>query len=332
MKFDHYIALDWAQKNMAVARMSAKSEKIHAMDVPSDLGNLKDYLKSLKGSKILTFEETTTAQWLYTELSPLVDETCICDPYRNKLLSEGAKTDLIDASKLVQLLRANLLKPVFHSNDRLIDLRKLVSGYQDLIEQGVRLKNQRSAQLRAQGLGKKSKTITGDYEKFVFEKTEKAIDQYERDRKEYQEQMLKVAKKLQTIKNLKGIPGIGIVGAIKVASIVVTPDRFISNNHYLSYCGLIRLAKMSGGRNYGYKTPRHRRDLKAVFKTAALSAITHEGGFKNYYEYLMMEKQYPPHKARHAVARKIAIAAKGVMSNGRKWDPIKIGVIREIKK
>jgi len=62
MIYDNYIALDWAQKNMAIARMIAKTDKIQAMDVPADLGNLKDYLKNLKGSKILTFEETCRSQ------------------------------------------------------------------------------------------------------------------------------------------------------------------------------------------------------------------------------------------------------------------------------
>lgn len=69
-------------------------------------------------------EETTTSQWLYTELRNHVDKLVACDTHRNKLLSEGAKTDKIDAEKLVQLLRANLLKEIYHSNDRFIELRK----------------------------------------------------------------------------------------------------------------------------------------------------------------------------------------------------------------
>ncbi|MEW6086884.1 MAG: hypothetical protein AB1498_01025 [bacterium] len=50
--YDHYIAIDWATKNMAVARVTKKSNDIITIDVPSDIGNLQDYLKSLKGSKI----------------------------------------------------------------------------------------------------------------------------------------------------------------------------------------------------------------------------------------------------------------------------------------
>jgi len=330
--YDHYIAVDWAQKNMAIARMTKKSDLIKSTDIPSDLGNLKDYLKSLKGVKLMTLEETTTAQWLYTELRPLVDDLIICDPYRNKLLSEGAKTDRIDAEKLVQLLRANLLKPVFHSNDKLIFLRKLLSGYDDLVQRGVRLKNQRSALFRGQGLTKAEKGITGGHESFVLTKVDQAISEYERDKTAYTNEFSKLAKTNKTIRNLKSIPGVGLIGAIKIASIVVSADRFLSGNHFLSYCGLVRLEKMSGGRSYGSKRPRHRRDLKSVFKIAALSCVTKETEFKEYYEYLMKRKKYPAYKARHAVARKIATASLGVMRSGKKYKSEKIGAIRELKK
>lgn len=78
---------------MAIARMTKKSNKITAIDVPSDIVDLKVYLINLRGTKILTIEETTTTQWLYTELKKYVDKILICDPLRNRLLSEGPKTD-----------------------------------------------------------------------------------------------------------------------------------------------------------------------------------------------------------------------------------------------
>jgi hypothetical protein len=32
--YDHYIAIDWSIDNMAIARMTKKSNKINIMDVP----------------------------------------------------------------------------------------------------------------------------------------------------------------------------------------------------------------------------------------------------------------------------------------------------------
>src|SRR5690606_2807248 len=108
----------------------------------------------------------------------LVDELLVCDPYRNKLLSEGAKDDKIDAAKLALLLRANLIKPVYHSLDRLIDLRVVVSAYNDTIQRGVRLKNQRAALLRAKGKCQ-DETFTKGGEAFVIGRLDQAISEYE---------------------------------------------------------------------------------------------------------------------------------------------------------
>ena len=124
--FNHYIGLDWAQTNMAIARLTPKSNKANVIDVKADIKELVFYLKNLKGKKILTIEETTTSQWLYTELREYVDKIIICDPYRNKLLNEGAKTDKVDAIKLATLLKNDLLKPVYHSGEQFIYLRRLV--------------------------------------------------------------------------------------------------------------------------------------------------------------------------------------------------------------
>jgi hypothetical protein len=107
--------------------------------VPSDIVEMRVYLKKLKGSKILVIEETTTSRWLYTELRDYVDRMVICDPYRNKLLNDGPKTDKIDAAKLVHLLKAGLIKEVYHSADKFLYLRRSVSGYEDLVKAGVRL-------------------------------------------------------------------------------------------------------------------------------------------------------------------------------------------------
>jgi hypothetical protein len=47
--FNHYVAIDWAMSNMAIARMTEKSNKITTIDVPSDIKELQVYLKSLQG-------------------------------------------------------------------------------------------------------------------------------------------------------------------------------------------------------------------------------------------------------------------------------------------
>lgn len=322
--YDHYIAIDWAAKNMAIARMTKKSNKITAIDVPADIKELQFYLKNLKGTKILAFEETTTSQWLYTELINHVDKIFICDPHRNKLLLEGPKTDKIDACKLVQLLKAGLMKKVYHSTDKFLYLRRIVSGYEDLIKAGVRLKTQRYSLLRfcgKSGYEKENVKLDSKSEQFVLDGLQRQITAYEQEKQGYEKEFKRLSRIYPEIRNQKSLPGIGDIHAVKIVARVVTPYRFADKGHYLSYAGLIKLEKVSGGKSYGKKNPRYSRQLKSAYKMGVMAAIGGNNPINAYYEYLIREKGYTLYNARHKVCRRLATLSFGVMKTGKKYQP-----------
>jgi len=322
--YDQYVAIDWAASNMAIARMTKKSNKISVVDVPADIKELQLYLKSLKGTVILAIEETSTSQWLYTELVDHVDEIFICDPHRNRLLSEGPKTDKIDAAKLVQLLKADLLKEVFHSTHKFIYLRRLVSGYEDLVKSGVRLKAQRYSLLRVcgkDGYEKGEINLGSRNEQFVLNGLDRQIASYEEEKKAYEKEFQRLSKKYPEIGHQKSLPGIGVINAVKVVARVVTPWRFANKGHYLSYSGLVKLLQVSGGRNYGRKNPRYSRQLKNVYKTGVLAAVGGNNPLNDYYEHLIQEKGYAPHVARHKTCRRLAVLSYGVFKSGHNYQP-----------
>jgi transposase len=320
MEYKHYLALDWAQRNMALAHMTNHSNEIKTIDVTSDIKALKKYLEQLKGSKILTFEESSPAQWLYTELKDSVDEIIVCEPYMNHLLKQGPKNDRVDAIKLLRLLKADMLKPVFHCTDEFIHIRKLVSGYEDLILGVVQMKNRRSAMFRAVGKRIGSELETSE-ERFVLTALEEMIVLAEKQRLQYEAQFRLIRKKNVMVKNLESIPGIGLINAVKIASVVIDPSRFKHTTAFWLYSGLQKYELISGGKSYGKRSPRYCRKLKSVFKTAALvCARTNDGPLRKYYEQLIKERNYPEHQARHALARRIATLALGVMKTERALD------------
>ena len=329
--YDHYIAIDWSAINMAIARMTKRSNKITAIDVPSDIKELQFYLKNLKGTKILSIEETTTSQWLYTELKEYVDEVLICDPYRNSLLSEGPKTDKIDATKLVQLLKAGLMKEVFHSTDKFIYLRRLVSGYEDLIKAGVRTKNQRYSLLRICGKnGHEGKDFKLDSreDQFVLEGLDRQIQNNTIEKKNYTKEFQRLAKKYPEIRHQKSIPGIGLINAVKIVARIVTPFRFADKGNYLSYAGLIKHEKISGGRSYGKKNPRFCRMMKSIYKSGAIAAIGGNNFIDDYYEHLIKEKNYPAYNARNKACRRLATISFGVFKSGKKYTPYRTSHVK----
>jgi hypothetical protein len=77
----------------------------------------------------VTFEEGTSAAWLYDLLKPHVANVLVCDPRKNALLKDGSKSDRIDARKLAELLRGNHLSPIYHGENGVRTLKELARSY-----------------------------------------------------------------------------------------------------------------------------------------------------------------------------------------------------------
>ena len=149
---------------------------------------------------------------------------------------------------------------------------------------------------------------------FVLEGLDRSIASYEEEKKRYETEFKRLSKKHKEIRFLKNIPGIGVINSVKIVARVVDPHRF-DRNFWWSYCDLVKLVKLSGGRSYGTKSSRYCPQMKCVFKTAALAVIGGNNEFNELYEHLMTEKNYPPHTARNAVSRRISSLTLGVLKS-----------------
>jgi hypothetical protein len=316
--YQHYIAIDWSTTVMAIARLRTGLNEPRIIEGPSDITEVKHMLQSLKGSKILTFEETTSAHWLYVELCDYVDRIIICDPFRNRLLSDGPKTDKIDAGKLCYLLYSGLLKEVYHTISNLYEYRRLVSAYEDIVKTGVRLLNQKSALHRL--LGKDPAQSGNVTISFIVNYLDQGIVWYHKAKEDYEKKFKFMCRHNKQLKQLRTIPGIGDIGAVKILATVINAHRFPNSGKYLSYCGLVKLDKISGKRSYGRKKPRYSRCLKSVYKIAALAAIGGDNPLREYYEYLI-NKGISQHNARHAIARYIARISYGILKSEKEYQP-----------
>ncbi len=311
--YDHYIAIDWSLQTMAIGHMSCRDDHPRVFERSTDLKELKEYLGSLKGRRILTLEESGTAHWLYLELLDCVDRIMVCDPFHNRLLCHGPKTDKIDAGKLCELLRAGLLKEVYHSDNGLYELRTLVSAYQDVVCAGVRALNQK----KALALGHRDK---GKSASFIEEILQENINLYRRSKQQYERRLGDVARRNQLVRFQKDIDGIGTIGVARIVATVVDARRFPYAGKYLSYCGLVKHEKFSWGRSYGRRKPRYSRVLKSVYKTAAIAALRGANPIREYYDHLLAQG-VAERNARHAVARHIARISYGMLKSGTRYEP-----------
>ena len=316
-RYDHYVAVDWAEHVMAIGHTKDPRRRPEVFERASDVKELRSYLRSLTGRVILTFEETTSAQWLYLELCDCVAKIIICDPYHNRLLCHGPKTDKIDAGKLCTLLCAGLLKEVFHMAGELYELRRLVSGYEDLVRLGVCALNQQDALHRAAG---PSKQGAGRYAPFVHEHLEAALRLYAQQKPAYETKFASLCRRHPLLRAQMELPGIGTISAVKILATVVDAHRFPSVGHYLSYCGLVKHQKFSGGRSYGNRKARYTRTLKCVYKTAVHAALKGDNPLRAYYDALL-QQGVAEHNARNACARYLARVSFGMLKTGEHYDP-----------
>jgi hypothetical protein len=139
-----YIGLDVHQATISVAVRDSDGKLVMEAILETKAETILQFVRGRRGSLHVTFEEGTCAAWLYALLKPHVRRVSVCDPRKNALLKVGNKNDRIDARKLAELLRANLLSSVFHEDTGLRAVKELARSYltmtKDLTRVMVRLK------------------------------------------------------------------------------------------------------------------------------------------------------------------------------------------------
>ena len=129
MNTEKYIGLDVHQATIAVAVLDHTGKLIMECILETKAATILEFFAGLRGTLSVTFEEGTSAAWLYDLLRPHVARLVVCNPRKNALLKQGNKSDRIDAHKLAELLRGNYLKSVYHGETGVRTLRELARSY-----------------------------------------------------------------------------------------------------------------------------------------------------------------------------------------------------------
>jgi transposase len=120
-----YIGMDVHKETISIAVLSSSGKRVMESVIENRASTVVQFVQGLRGDLHVTLEEGTWAAWLYDLLRPHVVEVLLCDPRKNALLNVGNKNDRIDAHKLAELLRSNLLRPVYHGEHGVRTLKEL---------------------------------------------------------------------------------------------------------------------------------------------------------------------------------------------------------------
>jgi|SRR6516165_10016738 transposase len=129
MSSTKYIGMDVRKESISSAVMNAAGKIVMECVIETKANMVLQFIDGLRGDLQVTFEEGTSAAWLYDLLKPHVTKLLVCDPRKNKSMREGNQNDKIDARRLAELLRLNHLNPVYHGEHGLRTLIHAGNAY-----------------------------------------------------------------------------------------------------------------------------------------------------------------------------------------------------------
>ncbi len=342
-----YIGLDVHQATISAAVLDSSGKLVMEAILETKAETILAFIHGLRGSLHVTFEEGTCAAWLYALLKPHVTRVLVCDPRKNALLKVGNKSDRIDARKLAELLRSNLLRSVFHEDIGLRTVKELARSYLTITKDLTRVMSRLKAIYRSWAILCAGQQVYAPRHRAAW--LEKITEAGVRRRAELYYQQLDALRSLQqqarkellaegrkhsATKLLRQIPSIGPIRAVLLVALIQTPHRFRTKRQLWPYSGLALETRNSGeyGMVHGQlKRSRkvvavrglnknHNHDLKNIFKGAAMRAAAVAGPFQDFYAALLAKGMKPP-MARLTLARKIAAITLIVWKKGVRFDP-----------
>src|ERR1700675_689332 len=246
-----YIGLDVHKESISIAVLNAAGKIIMECVIETKAITILQFLGGLRGDLHVTFEEGTSAAWLYDLIQPHVTQIVVCDPRQNALLNHGNKSDRIDARKLAELLRSNQLKPVYHGEHGVRTLKELVRSYLTISKDLARVMTRVKALYRSWAIpctgkqvyapGHRAEWLAKITEPGVHRRAEFYYQQLNALRSLRQQvrcELLRESQKNPAWKLLCQIPSIGPIRAAVLIGILQTPHRFRTKRQLWTFSGL----------------------------------------------------------------------------------------------
>ncbi len=259
---------------------------------------------------------------------------------------DGNKSDRIDARKLAELLRGNQLHPVYHGEHGVRTLKELGRSYLTITQDVTRVMNRIKALYRSWAIPCAGATVYAARHRAEWlakiaepgvrlraERLYQQLDLLQPVRLEARRELLAESQKHSGVKLLRQIPSIGPIRSALLVALLQTPHRFRTKRQLWAYSGFAVETHDSGEyrsvrgklqRNRERMTVRglndnHNRELKNLFKSAAVSASTRPGPLRDFYV-ARVEKGMRPTMARLTLARKLAAISLTIWKKGVDFD------------
>ena len=299
MNSTKYIGMDVHQATISVAVRDSAGKLVMESVIETKAATILEFLGGLRGSLWVTFEEGTSAAWLYDLLKPHVTKVVVCNPRKNALLRSGNKNDRVDARKLAELLRTGLLSPVYHGESGVRTLRELARSYLTITKDLTRVMRRLKALYRSWAIPCSGQTVYASRHRTAWleklteagvrrraERLFQQLDDLQPLRRQARRELLVESRKHPAHTWLRQIPCVGPIRTALLIALIQTPHRFRTKRQLWAYGGLALDTRISGEYRFaGGQLQRskklltlrglnanHNHELKNVFKSTATMA------------------------------------------------------------
>jgi transposase len=259
-----YIGLDVHKKTVAYCVKTADGRIKDEGSVAATRQALTDWADGLDGPWLGAMEATLFTGWIYDHLQPhAVDLKVAHSLMLRAIVVSKKKNDRIDARKIADLLRCDLLPECYIAPPQIRELRRALRFRNLLMRQTVRMKNRISGFLMEVGGEYTKSKLHG---KRYFAELLESLDDVPESVVELLQMSRGALEMLQSMQRelidglrehpvlerrvdrLMTIPGVGIVTALTWALEVGDPERLPSVGRAISYCGLCSAQNSSAGK------------------------------------------------------------------------------------
>jgi transposase len=259
----YYIGLDIHKKIISYCVKHVGGE-IHTQGVMNATrAGLDGWLKALPQPWTAAMEATLFTGWIYDHLLPHAASLKVAHPLMLRAIAASKKkNDRVDAAKIADLLRCDLLPECYMAPVELRERRRTLRYRNLLVRQSVQMKNKMAGLLMETGVSyNKEKLHQKRYFTQLLKESAELPDALKpllkvgRDtveRASASERALLGALERDPIlatrvERLGTIPGVGPVTALSWALEIGEVNRFPSLKHAVSYCGLCSAENSSAG-------------------------------------------------------------------------------------
>jgi transposase len=260
----HYIGLDIHKKTISycVKRMDGTITKEGEFSARRQ--DMDRWMETLPQAWTAAMEATIFTSWVYEHLRTGANEVKVAHPAMLKAIAASKKkNDRIDARKIADLLRADLLPECYMAPLAIRELRRRLRYRNLLVRQMTQTKNKVSSLLMESGVEyNKQKLHQKKYFRELLKTAEHmpaslspllelsrtTLDAFSKMERQLVNSIQKDALLRERIERLMTIPAVGPITAITWALEIGDVERFPSHKQAVSYCGLCGAEDSSAGK------------------------------------------------------------------------------------